>query len=57
MGMLNLSEFFGLKVSETANAGFYHRNINRVEFVRIFRAEFVRNMLVMLENVRNFFYI
>ena len=32
--MLNLSEIFGLNVSETVIARFSHRNINGVELVR-----------------------
>ena len=54
-GMLNLSGIFSLKVSEMARAGFCHRNINKVELVRNFMVEFVRNILYMLENVRNLF--
>ena len=55
MGMLNLSGIFSLNVSEMARAGFCHRNINGVELVRNFMMEFVRNILYMLENVRNLF--
>ena len=53
--MLNLSGIFSLNVSEMARAGFYHRYTNGVELVRNFMVEFVRNILYMLENVRNIF--
>ena len=53
--MLNLSGIFGLNLSEMAYAGFYHKNINGVEIVRKFWLEFVRNLVDMVENVRNFF--
>ena len=50
--MLNQSEKICLNLSGMAIAGFCHRNVNGVEFVRNFLVENVRNML---ENVRNFY--
>ena len=50
--MLNLSGIFSLNVSEMNKAGFYHRSVYGLEFVRNFLVEFVRNMV---ENVRNFY--
>ena len=55
VGMLNLSGIFSLNLSEMAIVGFYHRTIIGVELVRNFLPEFVRNLLGMVENVRNFF--
>ena len=51
MGMLKLSEKTCLNVPEKAFAGFYHRKISLLEFVRNILLETVRNLLDFVRNL------